>query len=1049
MHTRRSALRARGVGRWPVLLILTALALLGGADEVRAQTGTIVGQVLDAQTRAPVVDAQVSVVGLDLGSLTDRSGNFRITGVPVGSAEVRVEIIGYRTVTRAVEVPRSGTARVEIVIDPTAVAVEGIVVTALGIERPERELTTSVQALSGDEISRAPETNLVSSLSGKVSGVHILSSNTPGGSARMVIRGVSSLTGNNQPLFVLDGVPVSNSASTSGTRGYNAIDYGNLVQDLNPNDIQSITVLKGPNAAAIYGSRAANGAVLITTKKGTGAREMTISARSDVTFESPLKLPEYQNVYGQGSRGNFSATTDESWGPKMDAGEMVIQPLYGSEPAPFVSRPDNVRDFFETGQSVNTSVSLTAGAENANVRLSLSNLDHDGMLPGFRQERTSVGVSGSAGLAEGLRADASLQYTEAGAENRPAQGYGEDNVMWQFLWFGRQVDTEVLRQRRFNEDGSQFNWNSRWNNNPYWTQLEDQNWDTRDRLIGSGSLTYAFTPWLDLMLRGGRDLSSEHRKNVFMAGTKSVSSPTGAFGETTISRQETNLDYLLSARWPGLEGLSVNGSLGGARRDNDYRSMGAYASELVVPGLYDLGNAAVAPSFSDYREERRVNSLYGTVNFGFRDVWFIDGTARNDWSSTLPAHNNSYFYPSLSTSLIVSDLVDLPMVGYGKVRLGWAQVGNDAAAYQLVDPYLADQPFDGRPRFTASNRLRNFDLKPELTESWEIGGEVRMLQDRLGIDLTYYDAETSNQIVPVEVTPMTGFTTRMMNAGTIANRGIELLVDVVPVQLDNGFRWGMTGTYGRNRNEVVELAGDLETLVLDTYYGVSVEARVGEPYGTMYGRQYVRDSGGNIVVGTNGRPLNNSDNPNGIVGNYNPDYTWGFRNRLEYGPITAHVLVDGQKGGSVYSMTSRYGQRSGVLIETLEGRETARTPDEGGGLVVKGVKVVGTDTVPNDIVVDAQDYWRGLSGITEAHIFDATYVKLREVRLGFAVPTAWTSRLRLARAEVALIGRNLALWSDVPHIDPETAFNSGNVQGFEYAQMPSARTLGFSIVLTP
>jgi TonB-linked SusC/RagA family outer membrane protein len=1049
MIRRCSNVVARSPRRLLVVVVAGVLAVLAGALEARAQTGTVTGQVLESQTGTPMNNVQVSVVGLDIGTLTDASGRFRIAGVPAGRVEVRAQSIGFRPVTETVTVTAGEVVRVDFTLAQTALALEGIVVTALGIERAERELTTSVQSLSGEALVQAPEANLVSSLSGKVSGVHILSSNTPGGSARMVIRGVNSLTGNNQPLFVLDGIPVSNAASTAGYRGYNAIDYGNLIQDLNPNDIQSITVLKGPNAAALYGSRAANGAVIITTKKGATAQGLGITARMDVTFESPLRLPEYQNMYGQGTSGNFYTSYDESWGPRMDVGNMIVQPLYGDEPAPFNSHPDNVRDFFELGQNVNTSVSMAAGGEAANVRLSLGRVDHDGMLPGFGQQRTTVALAGGAEFTDRLRAETSLQYLAADTDNRPSQGYGEDNVMWQFLWFGRQVDTNILKERRFKEDGSQFNWNTRWNNNPYWTQFEDWNWDGRDRLIGHGSLTYAFTPWLDVMVRAGTDVVSEHRKDVYRGGSKSISSSTGAYRETSISREETNFDFLASAEWPGLEGMTLGGSVGGSRRDNSYTSLGVWIDDLVIPLLYDAGNSAVSPIMSDYREERRVNSLYGTANFGYRDVWFVDVTARNDWSSTLPEDNNSYFYPSISTSLIASDLVDLPALSYAKVRLGWAQVGNDAAAYQLVDPYISDVPFGSVPRFTASNRLRNANLKPEQTESWELGAELRFLEDRLGFDVTYYNSETSNQIVPVDVTPLTGFTTRMMNAGTIANRGIELLVDAVPVELENGFRWETSGTFSRNVNEVVELAEGLETLVLDTYYGVRVEARVGEPYGEMYGRLYVRDSEGNIVVGSNGRPLNSSDNPNGSLGNYNPDWSWGFRNRFEYGPLSAHVLIDGQKGGTVYSMTNRYGQRSGVLIETLEGRKNGRTIEEGGGLIVEGVKVVNGDTVPNDIVVEAQDYWRRLSGITEAHAFDATYVKLREVRVGFRVPTSWTNRIGMAAAEIALVGRNLALWTDVPHIDPETAFNAGNVQGFEYAQLPTARTFGFSVVLTP
>lgn len=1032
---------------WRRVAALTAALLLPVAGaEAQTETGTVVGQVVQTATGMPLSNVQVTVAGSNVGTVTDQNGRFRIANVRPGTRQIRAQMIGYRTATETVEVPAGGTVTLNLQLTESAVALDELVVTALGIERPQRELTTSVQSISGEAMTQAPDVNLVSALAGKVSGVHILSSNTPGGSARMVIRGVNSLTGYNQPLFVVDGIPVSNAASTSGTRGYNAIDYGNLMQDLNPNDIESITVLKGPNASALYGSRAANGAVIITTKRGMSNAGIGMVARADMTFESPLRLPDYQNLYGQGFSGSFEATEDQSWGPRMD-GRLIEQPIYDGEARPFVPHPNNVRDFFETGRTMNTSVSLGTATETSDVRLSISNMDHNGMLPGFGQRRTTVGLNGSTALTDRLTGQASMQYIDAAVDNRPAQGYGEDNAMWQFVWFGRQVDTNVLRARRHNPDGSQFNWNNRWNNNPYWTQLEDRNWDSRNRVLGGGSLTYALTPWLELMGRAGTDYSSEHRKNIFAAGTRSVSSATGAFSETAIARQETNADFLLTAQLPGLEGMSLRGTVGGNRRDNNYRSHGANASELVVPGLYDLGNSAVTPTFSDYRSESRVNSLYGSAHFGYRDVWFVDVTGRNDWSSTLPADNNSYFYPSVASSLIFSDLVELPAVSYGKLRLGWARVANDAPVYQLVDPYIGDDPFGSAPRFTASNTLRNFDLKPELTDSWEIGGELRFLDDRFGLDLTYYNSETSNQIVGVQVTPLTGFSSRMVNAGTVANRGIELAVDAVALSLRNGFRWDVMGTFGRNRNEVVELADGLESITLDTYYGVSVEARVGEPYGVMVGRQYVRDSQGNIVVSsTTGRPLNASTNPHDILGNYHPDFTYGLRNRFSYGPVSAHVLIDGQSGGSIYSLTSVYGRRAGVLAETIQGREESADQET---MIIPGVMVVDGDTVPNTVPTTAQNYWRLLAGLHEAYVFDASYVKLREIRVGLQVPRSWTNRLGVAAAEVAFIGRNLALWTDVPHIDPETAFNSGNVQGFEYGQTPTPRTFGFSVVLTP
>ncbi|HEV2150166.1 MAG TPA: SusC/RagA family TonB-linked outer membrane protein [Longimicrobiaceae bacterium] len=1032
-------------------------ALCTGASSIHAQaTGTIRGTVTGG-TQTPLSGVQVSVAGTQRSAVTGSNGEYVIANVPAGARTVRAVLMGHTAVDRTVTLGAGETATVDFHLSPSAVALEGLVVTALGITQQERAVSTSVQQIEGDELNRARDPNLVTALSGKVSGVQITNSNTAGGSARIVIRGASSLTGNNQPLFVVDGIPVSNVSSQSGTRGYNALDYGNAIQDINPADIASISVLKGPNAAALYGSRAANGAILITTKSGRSAQGTTVSASSQVTFETPLKLPTYQNSYGQGWNGRYAYKDgkgggtfddyDESWGPRLD-GQMIPQFFSNGQPAPWVANPNNVRDFFETGRTANTSVAFATRSDHAGVRLSIANLNQDGAYPGFRQERTTVALNGGGDLGERLRIDGSFQYINADAENRPAQGYGEDNVMWQFLWFGRQVDTRMLKNRLRNDDGSQFNWNNRWNNNPYWTTQVNRNWDARDRVIGSGSLAFDVAPWLTATVRSGTDWSQENRKKTWEAGTRGISGVNGAFDEANVFRQETNTDFLLSGRWDRQGAWSLTTNFGGNRRDNDYRSNAVSVQDVVVPSLFDLGNAAVTPALADWRERERVNSLYGAAQVGFRNYLFVDVTGRNDWSSTLPESNRSFFYPSVSSSFVFTDAFPgfaAGFLSFGKLRAGWAEVGNDTQPYQLVDPYIADAPFNGIPRFTASNRLRNFDLKPEITRAWEAGTELRFLDNRLGVELTYYDKSTSNQIIPVQITPLTGFTARMLNAGTISNRGIELLVDATPVSLDNGFRWNVVGTFSRNRNRVDELFGDLETIVLDTYYGVSVEARKGEAYGAMYGRKYVRDSKGNIVVGSNGLPLNNSSNPNGYLGNYHPDWTGGLSNRLSYGNVDLSFLLDARRGGSIYSMTNRYGRRSGVLIETLQGREN--TPFD--SMVVPGVRVVNGDTVPNTRKVLAQSYHRGLSGIAEEFVYDASFVKLREVRLGYQVPSAWSGRMRLDGLTVALVGRNLALWSDVPNIDPETAFNAGNAQGFEYSQMPSLRSIGLSLTVTP
>ena len=1051
--------------RW---MAATLLALVAVPDGLMGQaSGTVSGTAVDVATGRPLSGAQVTLVDTQLGALTDAAGRFQIRDVPTGQYTVRAILIGYRSQDQEVTVGPGSTVTITVSLEETGVELEGLVVTALGIRRQERTLTTSVQQVGGDQIARVPDPNIVASLSGKLAGASIFNSNTAGGSSRIVLRGANSLTGNNQPLFVVDGTPVSNSVGSGvfGSRGYAAIDYGNAIQDLNANDIESVSVLKGPNAAALYGSRAANGAIIITTKKGRGVTGVT--ATSSLTFESPLKLPEYQNVYGQGWNGQYSYMDgkgggtyddyDESWGPALDMGLMIPQFFSDGAAVPWESHPDNVRNFFETGVTSVTNAAISLGSERAAARLSIGNFDQDGMLPAFRLKRRTIGANASGALSDDLQAQVSFQYLNVDGANRPGQGYSSDNPMFGFVWSGRQIDTGILKDRLYNPDGSQFNWNNRWNNNPYWVTGVNQNWDARDRVIGTGSITYRVYPWLSATLRSGTDWYQDHRKRIFAAGTMGQSGvdPNGAFGEANAFYQETNSDFLLTATPAPRGDFTLTVNVGGNRRDTEYRSNDVYVRNLVIPGLYDLGNAAVTPDLGDWREKQRVNSLYGAAQLGFRNYLFVDVTGRNDWSSTLPPEHNSYFYPSVSGSFVFSDLVTVPSLSYGKLRAGWTAVGNDASAYALIDPYVASTPFDGVPRYSASSSLRNFDLKPERTEAWEAGGELRFLDDRLGIDLTYYRKKTVNQIVPAQISALTGFTSRYVNAGTIRNTGIEAQVTATPLRLANGFEWEVFANYSKNNSMVEDLYGDLETIVLDEYYGVSVEARKGEPYGQMYGRLYARDGAGNIVVGSNGNPQNSSSNPVGVVGNYNPDWIGALGNRFRYGAFDLNVLIDTRQGGTVFSMTNRYGERSGVLALSLPGREQHDAngvpipTSEGGGLIVPGVKVVAGDTVPNDIRTAAQSYHRSLSGIAEAFAYDASFVKLREVRLGYEVPRTVTDRIGVARMSLSLIGRNLMLWADIPNIDPETALNSGNAQGFEWGQLPSQRSYGVTVSITP
>lgn len=1052
--------------------MLAALAFaLVPVPALSQSTGTIQGTVVNAATLQPLANAQVSVEGTSLGMLTTNQGAFQIVNVPAGERVVRVELVGYGTMERTVTVSPGAVVRVTVELSQEALLLDELVVTALGITREARTLTTATQQVSGQEVAEVRDQNLVTALTGKIAGVQITNSNTPGGSARIVIRGASSITGGNQPLFVVDGVPVSNAAGhggSGGSWGYNAIDYGNAISEINPDDIETITVLKGPNAAALYGSRASNGAIIISTKRGSRlGGQVTVS--SNVTFDTPLRLPDYQNKYGQGWNGQYSygddqgiggihRDRDESWGPRLDAGLEIPQFFSNGEPAPWVSHPNNVRDFFEVGRTVNTTAAFSTATDNSDVRLSVSRMDQDGTYPGFRLQRTHVSLSGGGSFTPKLRADASIRYTKQDGENRPAQGYGADNVMWQFLWFGRQVDTNLLKERQYREDGSQFTWNPVWSNNPYWTSRVNRNEDGRNRALGTASLAYEFTPWLTASVRTGTDLSEEQRRHLYKAGTIGRSSvgPNGAFGEVNIFRRETNTDLLLTADWAELGDYSVALNIGGNYRDVNYRDNTVYVRDLVTPNLFTRANSAVdLPSMSDYRSRVRSNSVYGSMVLGYRNFAFLELTGRNDWSSTLPEENNSYFYPSIAGTVILTEAfpsLQSDLLSHLKVRSSWAAVGSAAGPYQLIDPFASGVPFRGAPRLGASNILRNANLKPERTEGWEVGAELGLLNDRIRLNTDYSYKTSYDQIMAVAISPLSGYSSRYVNAGQMSSRSFELVLGATPIRLDNGFTWDVSANYTRTRDVVDELAGDLTSLNIGTYYSVSVEARPGERYGNMYGRMYARDGEGNIVVGSNGLPLNSASNPTGLLGNYNADWIGGLRSTLAYRDLQLAFQLDTRQGGIIYSMTNYYGRRAGVLEETLIGREESATQRD---YVVPGVKIeaitAAGDTVfaPNDIPVMAQEYHRNLGGIAEEFTYDASFVKLREVSLSYNVPTSLTSRFRVNRLRIGLVGRNLYLWTDVPHIDPETAMGTGNLQGYEYGQFPSTRSFGFNISVTP
>jgi len=1074
-------------------------ALPASAQEPTTITGTVL-----SEAGGPIVAATVMIESLGVGVLTNAQGRYLLlvpaATRPATPVEVRASQIGKTSQVQTVTL-QPGTQLLDFVLAEDPLRLEGITVTALGIERQSRTLGMSTQQIAGSELTRT-EANVVNALSGKVAGVHINNSGPQGGSTRIVIRGENSITGVNQPLFIVNGIPVDNTAGgRAGTlTDQGGFDYGNPIQDIIPDDIASVTVLKGPNAAALYGSRAANGVVLIETKKGQGAVGGTeIVVSQQLTFEDELRLPDYQNVYGGGYYGDFSFydgfgnglydEADESWGPPLDVGLMIPQwfstydPLTDTRaPAPWVSHPNNIDDFFELGTTATTDISVAGSTENLYGRAAFSRMDMNGMQPGHEQKRNSVSFAGALSAREKLTINTSVQYVQSEGVNRPGVGYGSDNIMGGFVWWNRNIDTKQLKRlydqtRPLDEPtigGFPYSWTTLYWVNPYFKAFKHRNMDDRDRLIGQITASMELTPWLTGQVRTGTDWYRDVRIKTYAANPQTAiagdytTSPIdtgreyidagGSFGQWNIDFQETNTDFLFTAN-PELNlPVSAIWTLGGNRRDYERKDDYTWVGSLTAPGIYDVSNAASVPERVTTVARKRVNSLYGQAEFNYNDYLFLTLTGRNDWSSTLPVNNRSYFYPSASSSFVFTDLLDADWLAdsplsYGKLRASWAQVGNDTNPYRLRNTFLAGDIWGGVPSFSVPGRLENPDLKPEITESWEFGTELGFLDNRLGVDVTYYREETRDQLMPVQLSAATGYASRMLNAGTVENKGWEVLLRGTPYS-SSDFHWESTVTWAKNDSRVVRLAEGVQGLEmsLGDFFGATLFAREGEPLGQIVGSAYRRDPDGNIVVDeADGYPL--WDNGQ-VIGNVNPDWRAGWANEFNFKGARLNVLFDMRQGGDIYSVTNVWGRVAGQLKETIPGRcdwegsgyYPACTPET--GIVVDGVNEVSPGVYqPNTTVIDAETFWTYNYYVEENNLEDASYIKLREVSLSYPLPASWVSRWGVNGIDVSLVGRNLALWTDARHIDPETALESTNIQGFEYGQMPSARSLGLNVTV--
>jgi TonB-linked SusC/RagA family outer membrane protein len=1091
-------------------ILIGGLALFGLLPAVAAaQEAThVVGQVQDSSTRSAMPGVRVTVVGTTVGTTTDASGRFALD-VPAGRASLSFARIGYKRVVVAV------APVVNVTMQTQAIELRGqeIVTTALGIEREQRTLPYAAQTVSGNRLSDVPTNNVTAALQGKVAGLQVTNSSSPFGSARVVARGAGSILGQNQPLIIVDGIPIDNSAATNtgyGAGSMGGYDVGNAASDIDANNVESATVLKGPNAAALYGSRAANGAIVYTTKSGKGAGGLGVTATISSLLEAPLRLPDYQNRYGQGFYGefdfvdgNFSGENDgadESWGPKLDdrttgcvrvPSDTLIEvgrpTIYDAGRAcnqffgvgPWSAHPNNVRDFWNTGVVVNEHVAVASSSDRHNVRLSVGRTNENGMYPKNSNGRMDLGLAGGAQIADRWSAEASINYINDAMQNQPAQAYEEIDPMQGFIWFGRQVDTRLLKNNLFRDPNDPFtqqilagtttrspylrtdapipySWNYSYHPNPYFEAAVKSTEFKRDRGLGHASVTFKVNDWLSVTGRTGRDWYQNHFRANYPVNNIS---PLGLGGLLDVgeTRSETNSDFLVTATRAVTPTLNVTVNAGGNARVSDFNNNVGSVSELVIPGVYTLSNSAGQPGVSLFESHKKVNSLYGTASINYKNWLNVDVTGRNDWSSTLPKNNNSFFYPSVGGAFIFTDALRIQsdVLTYGKLRASWTRVGNDTDPYQLAAVYGAGTAWAGQPSFTAPDRLPNPNLKPEETTGAEIGADLSLWNDRLGLTATLYQKSTTNQILPVSISAATGYSQAVVNSGEVRNRGIELQANMTPVRTPN-LRWNVIANWAKNTNKVLSLYSGVQRIVVGSYWNVNVTADVGQPYGNLVGYKWLRDPQGHIVVAASGAnvglPIRDASQV--VLGNYNPDWIAGITNTVTYKNVSLSFAIDGQVGGNVYSVTKWFGQASGVLSATVAGRENDW--NDPGYLVPNAVyydsarvDCVPSCGTPDTTRVLAQDYWHNTTYAQEDGIIDASYLKLRDLRLAVAVPQSVARFLGVESADFALVGHNLFLWAKQKTLDPETIFDTGNRQGVENGQLPTARSIGFTLSLRP
>jgi TonB-linked SusC/RagA family outer membrane protein len=1080
-----------------VMTLLSTLAL--GTTMMWAQS-RVSGTILTSDGD-PVVGASVVVVGTKTGTVTDVDGHYQMS-IPVGST-LRISYLGMKPKT--VKAKENQT----VYLDQDNTMLNDVVVTALGVSRQKKALGYAVSEVKGEDLnlSRGGLSNPVNALEGKVAGLQISSgAGSMGGSSKILIRGANSLTGSNQPLFVVDGVPIEgkdyNSLDTQrGAKGY---DYGNLVQDINPDDIENISVLKGAAASALYGSRASNGVIMITTKHARQHAGYGVEYSSTLGFETVTKLPKLQSEYGggygykdefaYGSAGDdFTTTTingktytvpdygmDESWGPKLDGRQVLswydlLKWRIGGEQgdpttSPWSPSTSDYRDFFQTGVSTTNNVAISHVYDNSAYRISYTNSSLKGYLPNSSQYKNIFNVSGNiTSKDKRLNVFTTVNYFNSRTKGRLETGYGDNNVMVKFTqWGQRQLNMNELKDLYIQPDGTQASWNMggvddptiQFHNNPYWSRYKNYENDLRDRVYGNVGVSYEIIPDLKAQYKANLDYYTDkhYERNAVYSQEQSK------YMEISSSQYEINHEFLLMYNHAFGEEFNLTANLGANIMKRHYEYIyGETVGGLAIPDFYNLANSISTPHAYNYKQQKAINSVFADVTLGWRNMLYLEGTVRTDKSSALPKGNNTYTYPSVTASWLFSELLKkkLPWLSYGKLRAGYAEVGNDTDPYQIMQTYKQYTNIDpSAPGYRLQNTLNNANLKPERTHSWEFGLEASLFDERLGFDVTYYTTTTKDEILPLSVSGTTGYLYRVVNSGEVQNHGIEVAVHGTPIKTHD-FEWDISATLASNKNKVKSLTDGVDYLRLATApFKVEVGASVNEGYGIIMGTDYLYDEQGHKLVDpSTGLYLSTSGNKN--IGSIYPDFTGGLVNRFRYKNFDASIQFDFSHGGHYFSTTTLWGCYTGMFAETAANgvRENGMitdgyvaATDADGNLIqnADGSYKVATDEngnpKKNTMKVSARDYYEHYyNGPAAQSVLKSDYVKLREISIGYTFklnPNWFIKGLRLSA-----YGRNLAVWGpDCKNFDPEMVVtNSGNVQGIEGGATPMVANYGFTV----